>query len=95
MENLNPHIDVPQNEKSELAFARAKAQFPWLTIKHRGTGTHTGRGTSWAGAYDVYELIDPCSPEFGMTGRVAEAAGEINMAVSFANGGNRDGGQWW
>ena len=94
--NLNPHIDVPDRDECKQAFARSIARFPWLQVEARGIGTHTGQGTSWAGGYRIYELIDPLSPAFGMTGRVAEAATEIEREVIYALGGkNRDNGRWW
>lgn len=95
MINLNPHIDVPKKPECQKAFSRAQDAFPWLKVEHRGRDAHTGRGTLWAGAYDTYELIDPLSPDFGMTGRVAGAAEEIAARVSQAVHGNRDGGKWW
>jgi len=69
-------------------------QNPWLKIEHRGTGSHTGRGTSWAGAYDTYELIDPLSPDFGMSGRVAEIAEQINDAMRLETGAIRSDEFW-
>jgi hypothetical protein len=93
--NLNPRVDVPRKPGCETAFKQACARYPWLKVEYRGVGTHTGKGTSWAGAYDVYEIIDPLSPSFGMTGRVAEAADEIGLEVVFALGNNRDNGKWW
>ena len=70
-------------------------QNPWLKIEHRGTGSHTGRGTSWAGAYDTYELIDPLSPDFGMSGRVAEVAEQINSEMALETNSNLRADEFW
>lgn len=93
MTNLSPHVDVPQRRECQTAFRRGCDQYPWLRVEHRGTGSHTGKDTSWAGAYDTYELSDPLSPDFGMTGRVAEAANDVAARVAIAAHGNRDSGQ--
>ena len=91
--NLNPHIDVPENNECKATFKRVIRRYLWLKIVDRGLGSHTGRGTSWAGAYRVYELIDPMSPSFGMTGRVAEAAREIEMELTLSRECRSD--QWY
>ena len=93
--NLNPVVDVPCRPEAQRAFRVARESYPWLQVKSAGGGTHTGRDTSWSGAYDSYELVDPLSPDFGMTGRVADAASEIAAKISEAVAGNRNGGQWW
>lgn len=57
-------IDVPHRCRSTFRSATARMPFHINTKVHARNQTHTGRGTSWAGAYDTYEIYDVRRPNW-------------------------------
>jgi hypothetical protein len=89
----NPRIDVPTGTKfdaRDLFNDLMRKAPPYIDAVKETMGSHTGRGTIWAGGYITYVVYDKRSPDW--PSEEAEQWGTIiDYSISETLGGHRKG----
>jgi len=76
-------VDVPTGSKvncSDLFWKVLNRAPSYIRAELHSKGSHTGRGTSWAGEYSTYEIFDSRRSDWP-TEEVEEWRNEIEFAI--------------
>lgn len=58
-------VDVPKSHGCADVFSAEMKKAPaYIQAEWESRGSHGGTGTSWAGGYDTYEIVDSRRPDW-------------------------------